>query len=170
MFGPSPHLSARVEACPSTMHPTAQQYVSSHSPVGSDLCAADGSISYGEGPRSIPANESLFTGAWHMVTVTSQPGTPGAVKGYRLYLDGRLVNQLSDGTSYYAPGGLSIPVRRRQRRGVCGVYVVDGQPCKSGAFAAKRFAPRPFSPDPCGPCFLSTKSTAVRTDIPSPLL
>ncbi|KAL4426385.1 hypothetical protein ABPG77_004679 [Micractinium sp. CCAP 211/92] len=71
---------------------------------------SDGSISYGEGPRSIPANESLFTGAWHMVTVTSQPGTPGAVKGYRLYLDGRLVNQLSDGTSYYTPGGLSIPV------------------------------------------------------------
>ncbi|KAL4430893.1 hypothetical protein ABPG75_006149 [Micractinium tetrahymenae] len=71
---------------------------------------SDGSISYGDGPRSVPANQSLFTGAWHMVTVTSQPGIPGAVKGYRLYVDGRLVNQLSAGTSYYTPEGLSIPV------------------------------------------------------------
>lgn len=55
-----------------------------------------------------------------MVTLTSQPGTPGAAKGYRLYVDGRLVNQLSDGTSYYTPGGLSIPVRLKQRQAVLG--------------------------------------------------
>ncbi len=183
--GGSPHLSPCVKACPITAHPTVQQNVFSNFPACLNLCAADGSISYGEGPRSIPANESLFTGAWHMVTVTSQPGTRGAVKGYRLYLDGRLVNQLSDGTSYYTPGGLSIPVRRE-----AGGLGWGGVGREGGAGAAggrgRRAAGRLDRTKVCAlgfcasytlwfgmlisgiasPFPLSTKSTALRADIP----
>jgi hypothetical protein len=42
-----------------------------------------------------------------MATVSSQPG---GMKGYRLYLDGRLVGEVEEGRSYTTPTGFPIPV------------------------------------------------------------
>ena len=52
--------------------------------------------------------------AWHMATVSSQPG---GGRGYRLYLDGALANEITQGGRYYTPDGHPIPVRAGGRSG-----------------------------------------------------
>jgi len=56
------------------------------------LCAhtADGTKAYSDA-REASLAQQLYDGGWHMATVTSQPG---GGKGYRLFLDGTLVNEV----------------------------------------------------------------------------
>ena len=70
----------------------------------------DGTVAYNE-VRSIPRAGSPYDGAWHMATVSSQPG---GGRGYRLYLDGGLVNEVTEGgPSLVSPEGFPIPVGAR---------------------------------------------------------
>ncbi|GAB4817823.1 hypothetical protein N2152v2_004869 [Parachlorella kessleri] len=65
---------------------------------------SDGAISY-DGPRQNPS--PLMDGQWHMVTLSSQP-TGG--RGFRLYIDGQLVNQMKEGVSYSDANGQPLLV------------------------------------------------------------
>lgn len=51
---------------------------------------ADGTKAY-SAARDPSLAAQLYDGAWHMATVTSQPD---GSKGYRLFLDGTLVNEV----------------------------------------------------------------------------
>jgi hypothetical protein len=68
---------------------------------------SDGNVAFNDG-RSVPLAASLFDGAWHMATVSSQPG---GGRGYRLYVDGELRGEVAEGRSYATPEGFPIPVR-----------------------------------------------------------
>ncbi|KAI3433616.1 hypothetical protein D9Q98_003425 [Chlorella vulgaris] len=67
---------------------------------------SDGNIAY-DGERAAAEAAALYDGGWHMATVSSQPG---GIKGYRLYLDGRLVGEVEEGRSYTTPTGFPIPI------------------------------------------------------------
>jgi hypothetical protein len=59
----------------------------------------------------MPLADSPYDGDWHMATVSSQPG---GGRGYRLYLDGALVNEVAEGgPSVVSPEGFPIPVGGR---------------------------------------------------------
>lgn len=62
---------------------------------------SDGSVGY-NGPRKGTKESPFADGQWHMVTLTSQPD---GSKGYRLYVDGALVNELSANTTTYTGDG-----------------------------------------------------------------
>ena len=68
---------------------------------------ADGTVAYND-QRGIPLADSPYDGSWHMATVSSQPG---GGRGYLLYLDGALVNEVAEGgSSLVSPEGFPIPV------------------------------------------------------------
>jgi hypothetical protein len=86
----TPALHCSLHACAPPTHPP-----------------ADGNVAFNDG-RSVPLAASLFDGAWHMATVSSQPG---GGRGYRLYVDGELRGEVAEGRSYATPEGFPIPVR-----------------------------------------------------------
>ncbi|PRW58639.1 hypothetical protein C2E21_2984 [Chlorella sorokiniana] len=99
---------------PNEDHPSygvVRTYVKDYDDVPLTMGAAtwldsDGTKAYSD-VRDPSLAAQLYDGGWHMATVTSQPG---GGKGYRLFLDGMLVNEIQEGVSYTTPEGFPIPV------------------------------------------------------------
>eukprot|EP00887_Chlorella_sp_A99_P005410 scaffold1.g5410.t1 len=66
---------------------------------------SDGAVAYTGGPR---APGPIVAGGWHMLSLATRIG---GGKGYRLFLDGQLVNEIgAPGQSYYTEDGYPVQV------------------------------------------------------------